>query len=125
MSVQIRRLRKVNAPESKTAIGSFTTGAGAVNPTVNYGLKSGCASILRTGVGTYEITFDEAAKVYIFDYTVIWTTAAQSVIVATAPTPTTTKKVVLTIVGAGGNTAADVTGLRVDFSCEQFTDAVQ
>lgn len=95
-------------PDAAFAVAQFTTaGTGAVTVVESQGL----ASIARTGVGVFLLTYLRSWKNINVTIGAQFTTAAQTVIITGISQANRT--VTLTVVGAGGNTAADTTGLTI------------
>ncbi len=95
-------------PDSVIAVAKFTT-ASTGAPTVVE--SQGLVSIARTGVGVFELTFLRTWREITVTTGFQFTTSAQIPII-TSITPST-RKVVITVVGAGGSTAAETTGATI------------
>jgi len=106
-----RKPRWGRGPQRYDSFAVFTT-ANTSAPTVVE--QEGC-SVARSAVGEFTLTCQDAPRgttKYLVIATLESSTAAQTLLV-TSNFASSTKAVKITVVGAGGNTAADTTGLTI------------
>lgn len=110
MPSEFRKELTAFGPEQRVALGTFTTNSTNAPTIVD---MQGVESITRSNVGEFTVTLAHAAKHYNVTFGVEFTTAAQTVYVESKSA--TNRTIVFQVVGAGGNTAAETTGLTVNF----------
>lgn len=94
-------------PDSVVALVNFTTaGTGAVTTNEAQGV-----TVARTGVGTYLLTFARGWKAITVTTGFQFSTSAQIPLITAISAANRT--VTITVVGAGGTTAADTTGATI------------
>jgi hypothetical protein len=99
---------KVLGPEHRYAMVTFTTaGTGAVTTVDAWG-----CTVARTGVGVFVVTLATVGKHYNVTLGTEFTTAAQTPIVTAKSL--SAKTVTITVVGAGGSTATETTGMTIN-----------
>jgi hypothetical protein len=103
-------MRPVNVlgPEHNYAMVTFTTAGTGTVTTVD---AWGC-TVARTGVGVFVITLATVGKHFNVTLGTEFTTAAQTTIVTAKSL--TNRTVTITVVGAGGSTATDTTGMTIN-----------